>query len=310
MNIINSSWMEGAGLVGSARRMGRMGSMGPSTARRSSSALRRVPRAGRTGCSRRVPRAGRALCRGTRSSAKRVPVCGPAAQNQELRGTACWPVTTATMGGGARLPRFVPLWPALPHRVFFFGEGKGCPTLRGVSTGGACARPSWGWVWKGRMGGRGWQTTRHDPPRLGGILLFCVFRGFCTRPLWGPARPHIRTDTDGHGRARRRTRTGEMLAGSPRCARKWARQSLSLPIVGLLAHELVLWSVGRSGLSLREKQSLPTQCWMAGGVSDFGVVWNRALVMARGCQAGSHGVRSWSRGSGRRVGFSWMVVQM
>ncbi|MDB6065173.1 MAG: hypothetical protein JWR26_1381 [Pedosphaera sp.] len=128
MNMNNSSWLEGGGPVGS------VGSMGPSTALRSSSALKRVPRAGRTGCSRRVPRAGRALCRGTRSSAKRVPVCGPAAQNQDLRGTGCWPVTTATMGGEVRLPRFVPLWPALPHRVFFFGEGKGCPTLRGVCT--------------------------------------------------------------------------------------------------------------------------------------------------------------------------------
>ncbi|MDB6068664.1 MAG: hypothetical protein JWR26_4872 [Pedosphaera sp.] len=143
---------------------------------------------------------------------------GPAAQNQELRGIGCWPIATATMGGEVRLPRFVPLWPALSHRVFFFGEGKGCPTLRGVSTRGACARPlfygeaalrGWHGDWlgrwtrsgccacppslssyggrfakraqarfakrgragKGRMGGRGWQTTRHDP----GVFYFFVF---------------------------------------------------------------------------------------------------------------------------------------
>ncbi|MDB6065933.1 MAG: hypothetical protein JWR26_2141 [Pedosphaera sp.] len=140
--------------MGSVRRMGRMG---PSTALRSSSALKEL---WRTGCSRRVPRAGRALCRRKRSSAKRALAHGPAAQNQELRGTGCLPVTTATMGGGVRLPRFVPLWPALPHRVFFFGEGKGCPTLRGVCTGGVSTRPLFYGereaALRGWMGGLAW----------------------------------------------------------------------------------------------------------------------------------------------------------
>ncbi|MDB6066882.1 MAG: hypothetical protein JWR26_3090, partial [Pedosphaera sp.] len=134
--------------------------MGPSTA------LRR---------SRRVPRAGRALCRGKRSSAKRVPVCGPAAQNQDLRDRvlACY---DGHHGGEERLPRFVPLWPALLHRAFFFGgmenrvpPYRGClrmghwgpPSLRSPAcgtgawqrktechqSGGCVARLAWGLAW-------------------------------------------------------------------------------------------------------------------------------------------------------------------
>ncbi|MDB6067830.1 MAG: hypothetical protein JWR26_4038 [Pedosphaera sp.] len=42
---------------------------------------------------------------------------------------------------GARLPRFVPLWPALPHWAFFFGEWKLGPIRQDV-----CARAPWGWI--------------------------------------------------------------------------------------------------------------------------------------------------------------------
>jgi hypothetical protein len=119
MNIINSSWLEGEEPVGS---VGGMGRKGPSTALRSSFAFKK-PR--RTGCSRRAPRVGRTLCRRKRSFSKAGDCARPRYAKPRAARDRVFGYYDGHYGGEARLPRFVPLWPALPHRVFFFGgNGK------------------------------------------------------------------------------------------------------------------------------------------------------------------------------------------
>ncbi|MDB6064325.1 MAG: hypothetical protein JWR26_533 [Pedosphaera sp.] len=180
--------------MGSVARKGPKGRMGPSTALRSSSALRRVPRAGRTGCSRRVPRAGRALCRRKRSSAKRVPVCGPAAQNQDLRDS----VLACYVGHHRGRSEAVPVCPALagiaPQGILFWARERlshpagclhrGCLRTATVlwGTGGCVAGLARG---IGLDDGRGWVAAlarrRSEVPRAGRALCKRVQSRFAKR---------------------------------------------------------------------------------------------------------------------------------
>ncbi|MDB6065312.1 MAG: hypothetical protein JWR26_1520 [Pedosphaera sp.] len=169
--------------------------------------------------------------------------------------------------------------------------GERAPLQRGGWRRGVCTRCAggrvsvawapWGRAGKGRMGGWGWQTTRHDPPRpattrhdpprpattRGYFIFLCLHIATMGRQTdWSDRGPGVGNSLCFLLPPPLATSYGGQVAPSyggqaPRCARIWARRTgfpslasqlptqdvrfaksnLSLPIVGWLAREQAVW---------------------------------------------------------------------
>ncbi|MDB6067661.1 MAG: hypothetical protein JWR26_3869 [Pedosphaera sp.] len=166
----------------------------------------------------------------------------------------CWQMNRPFRAGvewGCFSWGFTPGW----YEAAPSGLGKG-PCGRVFPHGGVCTRPSWG----GRRNGSGNPTDaaafRRLPPASAGFFA-CVFFWRCSLGI----------GADGHGQTR--TESRRMLAGSPRCARVWARRTgfpslasqwprrdvrfaksnLSLPFGGLLAQGPLVFVCHRGGIA-------------------------------------------------------------